>query len=79
VGEAVTCGQTLNAIGNSGNSLNPHIHLELRVGPADTSFEGMAHYTGSASPQEMHNYCLWRVSETFQLLDPMMLFELNTK
>jgi len=79
VGEAITCGQALNAIGNSGNSLNPHIHLELRVGPAGASFESMAHYTGSASPQEMYNYCLWRVSETFQLLDPMHLFELNPK
>ncbi len=79
VGETVICGQVLNAIGNSGNSLNPHLHLELRVGPADASFESMAHYTGSASPQEMHNYCLWRVSEAFQLLDPMQLFALNPK
>ncbi len=73
-GDQVTCGQVLNAIGNSGNSLNPHLHLELRVGPTGADFESMAHYTGSASPQEMHNYCLWRVSETFQLIDPMLLF-----
>jgi murein DD-endopeptidase MepM/ murein hydrolase activator NlpD len=77
VGERVTCGQVLNAIGNSGNSLNPHLHLELRVGPAGARFDSMAHYTGSASSQEMYNYCLWRVSETFQLLDPMRLFEWN--
>jgi murein DD-endopeptidase MepM/ murein hydrolase activator NlpD len=75
VGEMVACGQALNVIGNSGNSLNPHVHLEARVGPAGASFVSMAHYTGSASPQEMHNYCLWRVSETFQLLDPMQIFE----
>lgn len=79
IGETVKCGQVLNAIGNSGNSLNPHLHLELRVGPAGASFESMAHYTGSANPQEMYNYCLWRVSETFQLLDPMRLFETQTK
>jgi murein DD-endopeptidase MepM/ murein hydrolase activator NlpD len=74
VGEMVACGGALNVIGSSGNSLNPHVHLEMRVGPAGASFESMAHYTGSASPQEMHNYCLWRVSETFQLLDPMQIF-----
>lgn len=77
MGEKITCGQMLNSIGNSGNSLNPHLHLELRIGPAGARVESMAHYTGSASPQEMYNYCLWRVSETFQLLDPMWLFELN--
>ena len=73
-GDQVTCGQALNAIGNSGNSLNPHLHLEVRVGPAGAVFESIAHYTGSASPQEMRNYCIWRVSETFQLIDPMLLF-----
>jgi murein DD-endopeptidase MepM/ murein hydrolase activator NlpD len=78
-GEAILCGQELNAIGSSGNSLNPHLHLELRVGPSNARFESMAHYTGSASPQEMSNYCLWRVSETFQLLDPMQLFSTNLK
>ena len=79
VGEAVSCGQALNTIGNSGNSLNPHLHLELRVGPSGASFDSMAHYTGSASIQELHNYCLWRVSETFQLMDPMQLFAANLK
>jgi murein DD-endopeptidase MepM/ murein hydrolase activator NlpD len=74
VGDQVSCGQELNAIGNSGNSLNPHLHVEARVGPANATFESIAHYTGSASSEEMQNYCLWRVSETFQLLDPMLLF-----
>lgn len=73
-GDQVTCGQRLNTIGNSGNSLNPHLHLEVRVGPAEAAFESIAHYTGSASPQEMQNYCIWRVSEIFQLIDPMQLF-----
>jgi murein DD-endopeptidase MepM/ murein hydrolase activator NlpD len=77
VGDAVTCGQPLNAIGNSGNSINPHLHLEMRVGPSGSTFSSLAHYTGSASPEEMYNYCLWRVSETFQLMDPMQLFNLT--
>ena len=79
LGDTVQCGQELNAIGSSGNSLNPHLHLELRVGPAGARLESMAHYTGSASLPEMYNYCLWRVSETFQLLDPMQLFRTNQK
>ena len=73
-GDHVKCGQILNVIGNSGNSLNPHLHLEVRVGPAGADFKSIAHYTGSASPEEMQNYCIWRVSETFQLIDPMQLF-----
>jgi murein DD-endopeptidase MepM/ murein hydrolase activator NlpD len=73
IGDAVKCGQSISTIGSSGNSLNPHIHLEMRVGPAGTRFESMAHYTGNATPAEMANYCLWRVSDAFQLLDPMAL------
>lgn len=73
VGDQVTCGQTLGAIGNSGNSLNPHLHLELRVGPAGVRFESMAHYDASASQEEMANYCQWRVSGAFWALDPLKL------
>jgi murein DD-endopeptidase MepM/ murein hydrolase activator NlpD len=78
-GDMIACGQPIGAIGNSGNSLNPHLHLELRVGPAGMRFESMAHYTGSATPVEMANYCLWRVSEAFQLLDPLQLLSPNPK
>ncbi len=73
-GDQVLCGQKLNAIGNSGNSINPHLHLEVRVGPSGAAFDSIAHYTGSATTEEMQDYCLWRVSETFQLIDPMHLF-----
>jgi murein DD-endopeptidase MepM/ murein hydrolase activator NlpD len=73
VGDTVTCGMPLGEIGQSGNALNPHLHLEMRVGPAGARFESMAHYTGNASSEEMANYCLWRVSGAFQVLDPMRL------
>ena len=76
-GDVVTCGMPIGAIGNSGNSINPHLHLEMRVGPSGIRFESMAHYTGSASLPEMANYCLWRVSEAFQLLDPMRLLSID--
>jgi murein DD-endopeptidase MepM/ murein hydrolase activator NlpD len=73
-GETVSCGEQLGAIGSSGNALNPHLHLEARVGPAGADFASMAHYTTSASPVEMRAYCDWRVSGLFQLIDPMRFF-----
>jgi len=77
VGQTVTCGNPVGVIGNSGNSLNPHLHIELRVGPSNTQFESISHYNSSASVEEMANYCLWRVSEVFQLLDPMRLLSVE--
>lgn len=74
--ERVECGQDIGAIGMSGNALNPHLHLELRVGPAGARFTSMAHYDSSATPLEMDNYCVWRVSNLFQPVDPLNLFSL---
>jgi murein DD-endopeptidase MepM/ murein hydrolase activator NlpD len=71
LGQAVSCGERLGAIGSSGNALDPHLHLEARVGPAGAIFASMAHYDTSASPAEMRAYCDWRVSGLFQLIDPM--------
>jgi murein DD-endopeptidase MepM/ murein hydrolase activator NlpD len=74
--DRVECGQAIGAIGMSGNALNPHLHLEVRVGPAGARFTSMAHYDSSATPQEMKNYCDWRVSNLFQPVDPLKLFSL---
>ena len=73
-GEALECGQVIAAIGESGNALNPHLHLEVRVGPAGAQFDSMAHYDSSASPEEMAAYCQWRVSGAFLTIDPLRLF-----
>jgi murein DD-endopeptidase MepM/ murein hydrolase activator NlpD len=73
LGDSVTCGDTLGTIGSTGNAINPHLHLEIRVGPSGATFRSMAHYDASASPDEMANYCTWRVSDLFQVLDPMEL------
>ena len=72
--EAVRCGAVLGQIGQSGNALNPHLHLETRIGPSGARFSSMAHYTSSASPEEMSNYCTWRVRGVFQAIDPLVLF-----
>ncbi|HOD04404.1 MAG TPA: M23 family metallopeptidase [Anaerolineaceae bacterium] len=75
VGEAISCGQGLGTIGDSGNALNPHLHVEIRVGPADATLGNMAHYDNSATPAEMTAYCQWRVSGWFQPINPLELLE----
>jgi murein DD-endopeptidase MepM/ murein hydrolase activator NlpD len=77
VRDPIQCGQTLGAIGDSGNALNPHLHLEIRVGPSGYQFTSMAHYDSSATPEEMANYCTWRVSGLFQVIDPMKLLSIS--
>lgn len=78
-GQEVGCGQALGRVGMSGNALNPHLHLEARVGPAGIRLESLAHYDTSATAQEMANYCQWRVSGLFQLVDPMELWKLDSR
>ena len=76
-GQAIGCGNPLGAVGTTGNSVNPHLHLEVRIGPAGARFDGMAHYIGDATTQEMLNYCAWRVSGLFQMTDPMKLLSIR--
>lgn len=72
-GERVSCGQEVGIVGSSGNSLNPHLHLEARLGPPGARFPSMAHYDSSATPAEMAAYCTWRVQGDFLPLDPLGL------
>jgi murein DD-endopeptidase MepM/ murein hydrolase activator NlpD len=76
-GQAVACGGPLGEVGTTGNSVNPHLHLEVRIGPSGARFDGMAHYIGNATTLEMLNYCAWRVSGLFQMTDPMKLLSLR--
>ena len=77
IGDHVQCGQQIGAVGNSGKSSNPHLHIEVRIGPSGAIFEGLAHYDSRTSDMERHNYCVWRVSNFFQMIDPMRLFSLR--
>jgi murein DD-endopeptidase MepM/ murein hydrolase activator NlpD len=73
-GQHVQCGQPIGEVGTTGKSVNLHLHLETRLGPAGMAFPVMAHYENDATPEEMQNYCTWRVSGLFQMFDPMILF-----
>jgi murein DD-endopeptidase MepM/ murein hydrolase activator NlpD len=73
VGDVVACGQTVGTVGTSGNSVNPHLHLETRLGPAGVTFTGLGYYDTRNSEQERANYCIWRVSGWFQMFDPMTI------
>ena len=78
VGDRISCGELLGTIGDSGNALHPHLHIEVRTGPAGARFAGLSHYDTRATPLEMEAYCIWRVSNIFQLLDPLTLISPNT-
>jgi murein DD-endopeptidase MepM/ murein hydrolase activator NlpD len=77
VDEEILCGTKLGQVGMSGNAINPHLHLELRIGPSGENFSSLAHYDTNASETEMSNYCLWRVSGRFQAISPMDVFSLS--
>lgn len=74
-GDQVFCGQVIGEVGTTGKSVNAHLHLETRVGPAGATFPAMAHYENDATNAEMSAYCTWRVSGLFQMFDPLALLE----
>jgi len=75
IGDTVKSGEVIGQVGNSGNSSNAHLHLELRLGPGGASFDSMAKYDTRASVEEMANYCTWRISDRFELLDPNFILQ----
>jgi len=77
LGDQVDCGDGIGSIGDSGNALAPHLHVEMRYGSSSGIEGSMAHYDVSADQQEMSNYCRWRVSGWFRITDPMDLFFTN--
>ena len=74
--DPVSCCQTLGEVGTSGNSVNNHLHFEVRIGPSGARFNAMAHYDNASTDEEMSNYCTWRVSNTFQIYDPIQFINL---
>jgi murein DD-endopeptidase MepM/ murein hydrolase activator NlpD len=77
VGDTVSCGGQLGEVGNTGESGNPHLHLETRLGPSGATFASMSHYNNNATQEEMDNYCTWRTSGIFQMFDPLILLRIS--
>ena len=75
-GESVEVCQPLGEVGKSGDFNVEHLHLEARVGPEGTAFNGMAYYHTNTTAEERENYELWRTSGVYRHFDPMVLFSL---
>jgi murein DD-endopeptidase MepM/ murein hydrolase activator NlpD len=74
-GSWVECGQILGYVGKTGYNVPvAHLHLETRIGPAGTRFDGMVFYDTQASDIEMENYKTWRMSGLYRHFDPMTVF-----
>lgn len=69
--EQVDACQALGEVGKSGNAVEPHLHLEMRLGPASHTFLSMAYYGTRDSEEERNAYVLWRTSWQFRHFDPM--------
>ncbi len=72
-GDAVSACQLIGEVGKSGNAGVAHLHLEMRIGPADQQFAGMAYYSTQTTQEERDNYTRWRMSGEFQHFDPLSL------
>lgn len=76
LGEELACGAVVGQVGDSGDPFyitDPHLHLETRSGRSGVRFEAMDYYNTQASEPEKAEYEFWRSSDTFSLLDPMLL------
>ena len=76
-GDIVQCGELIGAIGASGNSSTniEHLHLEIRIGPADAKFGTISDYLSSSTPEERYNYCIWALSEIFLPINPTLFWD----
>jgi murein DD-endopeptidase MepM/ murein hydrolase activator NlpD len=77
LGERVDACQLIGAVGKSGNTVEPHLHLEMRLGPRGQSFPSMAYYGAKDSEEERNNYVRWRTGGEFRHFDPMRVLSTN--
>jgi murein DD-endopeptidase MepM/ murein hydrolase activator NlpD len=77
LGDSVRACQRLGEVGKSGNAGVAHLHLEMRIGPRDRRFPSMAYYSAHATEDERANYLLWRTSDNFRMIDPMVVLSIG--
>lgn len=79
-GDEVQAGELLGGIGASGHAEvgAEHLHLEIRVGPAEAKFGVISSYLSSSTAEERYNYCIWALSEVFQPIDPSLFWETSS-
>lgn len=78
ISEPIDCGQVIGIVGKTGDPfyvVQAHLHFETRAGPSGFRFDPMNYYDTQASEEERAQYELWRKNGTFQLYDPMILFD----
>jgi len=73
LGQAVSGCQIIGAVGKSGNTEAPHLHLETRIGPAGAAFAEKSYYREEDTLEATSNDRLWRTSGVFRHFDPMAL------
>jgi murein DD-endopeptidase MepM/ murein hydrolase activator NlpD len=73
VGDEASCGQPIGFAGTTGNSVEDHLHLEMRIGPSKAQFGSIATQHSSTTLEERYNYCIWSLSGVFQPFDPAIL------
>lgn len=71
--ENVASCQALGQVGKSGNAVEPHLHLEMRIGPAAVVFHHMGYYKAANTEEERSNYVRWRTGGEFNHFDPMLV------
>lgn len=79
LGDGISSCQLIGSVGASGNAVEPHLHLEARLGPAGRSFpDGLAFYHTQTTEEQRENYTTWRTGGEFTHFDPMIILNLST-
>lgn len=74
MGESISLGEVIGAVGRTGYVTEPHLHLETRIGPSYGIFPPMAYFSADTTESERQTYILWRTSGIYNHFDPMILF-----
>jgi murein DD-endopeptidase MepM/ murein hydrolase activator NlpD len=78
IDERVYACQPVGMVGKSGNTVEPHLHLETRTGPPGAVFTIMRYYQAEATEEEKAAYLRWRIGGEFNHFDPMTLLSFNS-